>query len=71
MVDNNNDATRALRPLPELMYERLEEYFPQHDLDRPVIDAPSGGKSPKITEAPAPITRAFRHRKSIRVVAAA
>ena len=70
--DNNFDMTWAPRPPPEVMYEKLEEYFPEHDLDKPVIDAPSGGTSPIATEAPAvqaPQHR-FKHKKSIRVVAA-
>ena len=52
---------RVWRLAPEVMYECLEEYFPKHDLDRPVIDVPSGGTCPM---------RAFRQKKSIRVVAA-
>ncbi|RDX50456.1 Pkinase-domain-containing protein [Lentinus brumalis] len=69
--DNNFDVTWAPRPPPEVMYERLEEYFPEHDLDKPVIDAPSGGTSPTATEAPAvPVQPRFKHKKSIRVVAA-
>ncbi|KAL1951561.1 hypothetical protein VTO73DRAFT_710 [Trametes versicolor] len=69
--DNNFDVTWAPRPPPEVMYERLEEYFPEHDLDKPVIETPSGGASPTSTEAPAvPITQRFKHKKSIRVVAA-
>ncbi|KAH9944151.1 Pkinase-domain-containing protein [Epithele typhae] len=69
--DNNLDVTWAPRPPPEVMYERLEEYFPEHDLDKPVIDAPSGGTSPTATEAPAaPAIQRFKHKKSIRVVAA-
>ncbi|TBU45235.1 Pkinase-domain-containing protein [Dichomitus squalens] len=71
--DNNFDVTWAPRPPPEVMYERLEEYFPEHDLDKPVIEAASGGTSPTATELPAvpmPPQQRFRHKKSIRVVAA-
>lgn len=70
--DNNFDMTWAPRPPPEVMYEKLEEYFPEHDLDKPVIEAPSGGTSPITTEAPAaaPVNPRFKHKKSIRVVAA-
>ena len=70
--DNAYDYTWAPRPPPEDVYERLEEYFPEHDLDKPVIEAPSGGTSPTATEAPAaaPAPQRFRHKKSIRVVAA-
>ncbi|KAH9947148.1 Pkinase-domain-containing protein [Amylocystis lapponica] len=66
--DDNFDYTWAPRPPPEDVYERLEEYFPEHDLDRPVIETPSGGTSPTATESPTP--HRFRHKKSIRVVAA-
>ncbi|CAE6416710.1 unnamed protein product [Rhizoctonia solani] len=68
-----------IRPQAEEVYEKLDQFFPNHDLDKPVIDAPSGGTSPVTTEAPpatgpvvpligAPGVR--RHKKSIRVVAA-
>ncbi|QRW00346.1 STE/STE11 kinase [Ceratobasidium sp. AG-Ba] len=71
-----------IRPQAEEVYEKLEQFFPNHDLDKPVIDAPSGGTSPITTEAPpivgqpSPATPALggpgvrRHKKSIRVVAA-
>ncbi|CDO73492.1 hypothetical protein BN946_scf185013.g127 [Trametes cinnabarina] len=70
--DNNFDVTWAPRPPPEVMYERLEEYFPEHDLDKPVIETPSGGTSPTTTEAPAVPApqQKFKHKKSIRHVAA-
>ncbi|KAG8699930.1 hypothetical protein FRC08_005026 [Ceratobasidium sp. 394] len=70
-----------MRPQAEEVYEHLDQFFPNHDLDKPVIDAPSGGTSPVATEAPviigpaSPATPALgpgvrRHKKSIRVVAA-
>ena len=68
--DNNFEATWAPRPRPEDMYEQLEDWFPEHDLDKPVIDAPSGGTSPTTAEAPAPTPRRIGHKKSIRVVVA-
>ncbi|OSC99472.1 Pkinase-domain-containing protein [Trametes coccinea BRFM310] len=70
--DNNFDVTWAPRPPPEDVYERLEEYFPEHDLDKPVIETPSGGTSPTSTEAPAVPApqQKFKHKKSIRHVAA-
>lgn len=75
---------RGERPNPEDVYERLDAYFPQHDLDKPVLDATSGGVSPTSGDAPvhfSPPTVAppsaypppqlrTRHKKSIRVVAA-
>jgi mitogen-activated protein kinase kinase kinase len=44
----------AMRPPPEAVYERLEHYFRNHDLDKPVIEATSGGTSPTSTDPPAP-----------------
>ncbi|KAL6310140.1 kinase-like domain-containing protein [Sparassis latifolia] len=67
--DDNYDRTWAPRPPPEDVYERLEEYFPEHDLDKPVIETPSGGTSPTTAENPVPAPGRFRHKKSIRVVA--
>lgn len=66
--DNDFDGTWAPRPPPEDVYERLEEYFPEHDLDKPVIETPSGGTSPTSDMIPQP--QRFKHKKSIRVVAA-
>ncbi|KAG9314292.1 hypothetical protein JVU11DRAFT_5081 [Chiua virens] len=40
------EYTWAHRPPPEDVYDRLEEFFPEHDLDKPVIEANSGGTSP-------------------------
>ncbi|CAE6471790.1 unnamed protein product [Rhizoctonia solani] len=68
-----------IRPQAEEVYEKLDQFFPNHDLDKPVIDAPSGGTSPVTTEAPpmaGPVAPLIggpgvrRHKKSIRVVAA-
>lgn len=70
----------ALRPPPEAVYERLEHYFRNHDLDKPVIEATSGGTSPTSTEpvAPPPVVpnvdkerekSKIRAKKSIRYVA--
>jgi hypothetical protein len=71
--DNKNAFTR---PPPELVYDRLDEYFKEHDLDRPVIEATSGGTSPTSTDLPPlpvlhnpPVDGRFKHKKSIRVVA--
>jgi len=58
------------------MIPRLEDFFPHHDVDKPVIDsAPSGGSSPTQPEQavpPAfpPPARKQRHKKSIRVAVA-
>ena len=50
----DNEQTWAPRPAPEEVYERLEDFFPEHDLDKPVIEAGSGAGSPTATEHPAP-----------------
>ncbi|TCD63316.1 hypothetical protein EIP91_005662 [Steccherinum ochraceum] len=73
--DNNFDYTWAPRPPPEEVFNNLQEYFPEHDVDKPVIEAASGGTSPTSAEPttlmPLPSNgRKFRHKKSIRVVAA-
>lgn len=72
-----SNVTWAFRPPAEEMYERLEEYFPDHDLDQPVIETTSGGSSPTAAEPAAPAfqgssadkDRKFKHKKSIRVAA--
>lgn len=65
-----------MRPPPEQVYERLDEYFKHHDLDKPVIEAASGGTSPTNVDQPIlPLPPAilpgnrFSHKKSIRHVA--
>ncbi|KAH9837026.1 Pkinase-domain-containing protein [Rhodofomes roseus] len=68
--DDDVDTTWAPRPPPEAVLERIEDFFPAHDLDRPVIEMPSGGTSPTTTENPIPAPQRNKHKKSIRVVAA-
>ncbi|KAJ8462856.1 hypothetical protein ONZ45_g17790 [Pleurotus djamor] len=73
---DNRDYTWAPRPPPEDVYDHLEKFFPLHDLDKPVIEASSGGTSPTAPEYP-PVPplqvnhdRAkIRSKKSIRIVA--
>lgn len=75
----DNEYTWAPRPAPEEVYERLEDFFPEHDLDKPVIEASSSGAgSPTAAEYPAapPIPEKDRSekglvkaKKSIRIVA--
>ncbi|KAJ8702494.1 mitogen-activated protein kinase kinase kinase [Pleurotus ostreatus] len=69
------DYTWAPRPPPEDVYDRLEDFFPEHDLDKPVIEASSGGTSPTAPEYP-PVPPLqindrgrVRSKKSIRIVA--
>ncbi|KAF8198679.1 kinase-like domain-containing protein, partial [Mycena galopus ATCC 62051] len=66
--------TWAPRPPPEDVYERLEDFFPEHDLDRPVIETISEGSPTRGTAeqtlAHVPSTPAkVRGKKSIRLVA--
>ncbi|KAF9076192.1 hypothetical protein BDP27DRAFT_1414728 [Rhodocollybia butyracea] len=46
LAASDSEGWWAPRPLPEDMYEKLDQYFPEHDLDKPVIEAASGGTSP-------------------------
>lgn len=66
----------APRPRPEDVYERLEEFFPEHDLDKPVIEANSGSTSPTtetvvvpVLPTPAVEKPRVKNKKSIRIVA--
>jgi len=72
----DNEYTWAPRPAAEEVYDRLEEFFPEHDLDMPVIETSSG--SPTTAEYPAappvpdkdkPEKGLTRGKKSIRIVA--
>jgi len=73
MHPNNRTSVfnEDFRPPAEEMYERLGDFFPEHDLDEPVIEASSGGTSPTSAEAaqPFPTPDRRKHKKSIRVVA--
>lgn len=51
LAASDSEGWWAPRPLPEDMYEKLDQYFPEHDLDKPVIEAVSGGTSPTATTA--------------------
>ncbi|KZS96120.1 kinase-like protein [Sistotremastrum niveocremeum HHB9708] len=72
---DQDTAAWVTRPQPEIVYDRLEKFFPDHDLDKPVIDAPSGGSSPTAYDNAATLGENDRahlkakHKKSIRVVA--
>ena len=61
----------GFRPPAEEVYERLGDFFPEHDLDEPVIEASSCGTSPTSAEAAQPFPTPDRRKpkKSIRVVA--
>ncbi|THV07695.1 kinase-like protein [Dendrothele bispora CBS 962.96] len=75
-AEDEDESTWAPRPPPEDVYERLEEYFPEHDLDKPIIEAGSGGTSPTAADpspalpVPSPPERSrIKGKKSIRIVA--
>jgi hypothetical protein len=63
---NEQDMIWATRPPPETVYHRLQEFFPDHDVDKVVIDV--GEADPSIPED---INNARKQRikKSIRMVA--
>ena len=42
---NMSDLTWAPRPPPEDIYGHLKDFFPAHDLDKPIIGAGSGSIS--------------------------
>ena len=72
------DSPWAFRPGPEEVLDRLEAFFPDYDLDEPVIEASSGETTPTTAEnppAPPPYKgkpaadKQSRHKESIRVVA--
>jgi len=74
-------AATDTRPVPDEVLDRLEEFFPEHDLDKLVIEANSGSSSPVGGEPAAPLPTPIspsatamqhhhrRHKKSIRIVA--
>ncbi|KAF8647958.1 hypothetical protein AX16_006490 [Volvariella volvacea WC 439] len=55
-------STWAPRPEPEDVFEHPEQFFPQHDLDKPVIEAATEGNSPT-TAVPVPTSRMESGRK--------
>ena len=69
------DEAWLVRPAAEAVYERLDLYFPDHNLDEPMIDASSPTDSseshppePRINNDPLNASVREKHRKSIRVV---
>ena len=78
---NMSDSSWAPRPPAEDVYDRLEDFFPEHDLDKPVIEAGSGSTSPTAAESAVTQVQSahppespekkggIRARKSIRYVA--
>ena len=43
--DSEPDSSWAVRPSAEQLYERIDEYFPRQDLDRPLIDGAGAGEA--------------------------
>ncbi|KAH8835758.1 kinase-like domain-containing protein [Flagelloscypha sp. PMI_526] len=52
---NQSETTWAPRPAPEDVFEQLEKFFPNHDIDEPVFEADSGAGSPVNGDIPAPL----------------
>ena len=73
-IDADSDSW-APRPPAENIYDRLDQFFSKHDLDKPVIEAASGDTSPTTAEPllppPNPVAdkARIRAKKSIRIVA--
>ena len=74
-IDADGDCW-APRPPPENIYDRLDQFFSKHDLDKPVIEAISGDTSPTAEPAIPPPPNSvndnkarIRAKKSIRIVA--
>ena len=73
-IDADGDSW-APRPPPENIYDRLDQFFSKHDLDKPVIEAISGDTSPTAEPAIPPPNSVndnkarIRAKKSIRIVA--
>jgi hypothetical protein len=64
-----------VRPPPELVYDHLDEYFKDHNLDQPIVEASSGGTpSTSLDLPPLSVIQSPQgdgrsgHKKSIRVV---
>ncbi|TCD66570.1 hypothetical protein EIP91_001238 [Steccherinum ochraceum] len=73
--DNDSNNTWALRPSPHEVFNNLRDYFPEHDVDKPAIEAASDSTSPKLAKStyliPLPDNeRRIVHNKFIRVAAA-
>lgn len=76
---HEDKSTWSYRPPPEEITERLDSFFPDHDLDEEIIESAPGGSSPTTAQ---PASRNFqptekerekekksKHKKSIRYVA--
>ena len=60
------DSSWASRPNPEEVLNRLEDFFPDHDIDKPVIEESPPAPLPYNSKS---ADKRSRHKKSIQVVA--
>jgi hypothetical protein len=60
------DSSWALRPNPEEVLDRLQDFFPDHDLDKPVIEESPPAPLPYKSNS---ADKRSRHKRSIRIVA--
>jgi mitogen-activated protein kinase kinase kinase len=63
---HEHDAPWAPRPVPEEVYDHLQEFFPHHDLDKAIIEV---GHADSTAEPKASDDRRRQAKKSIRMVA--
>lgn len=66
MHHHEDDAEWAPRPVPEEVYDHLQEFFPHHDLDKAIIEVGLAGSTP---EPGASDDSRRQAKKSIRMVA--
>lgn len=60
---DHSAGTPTPRPPPEAIYERLNDYFPRHDLDNAGVGTPAN--SADFTSAAAPVSGIRREYGSI------
>ncbi|WFD33744.1 mitogen-activated protein kinase kinase kinase [Malassezia cuniculi] len=44
-ADSISESNWAVRPTAEQLYERIDDYFPRQDLDRPLVDGSGAGEA--------------------------
>jgi hypothetical protein len=77
LFTSTQDDQWAVRPPVENVYDHMEKFFPNHDLDKPIVDAGIGITSPVASATQsnatsaieAPLPQKFKHKKSIRLIA--
>jgi hypothetical protein len=72
----DSDDLWAVRPSVDRVYDNLEKYFPNHDLDKPIVEAgvispttPSAIPNSLAAAIDPPPAQKFKHKKSIRLIA--